>query len=289
MIRMTNPYRFAPRAASPRLQRGQALAEMAILAAVLVPMFLLIPILGKYAHTNQTTQQAARAAAWEATVAHDYEWNSLNDAAWREKQRKLVLDRHFGDALDPIRSEPLDAAADAKVGNVMMNTFSDQALVQRNNVSLSPFKNEDAGLISSVLDNVGGFLESLPGDFPPNKNGLVTAELVVNPENLKTKEGDAVTYLRPFDNINLEFRSQHVLLADAWGAAGSGLTSTRKRSVHNQVKTLVPASYFGDLSGVMEDLDFLESVPLVGVPTRLRPGYIQPDIVPKDRLQPYQP
>ncbi|MBR7551336.1 pilus assembly protein, partial [Mycobacterium tuberculosis] len=47
-----------------RRQRGQSLTEVAVLCAVLVPIFLLIPILAKYIHARQATQQAARAIAW---------------------------------------------------------------------------------------------------------------------------------------------------------------------------------------------------------------------------------
>ena len=38
---------------SARRQRGQALAEAVVALALLVPLFLLIPMLGKYAHIEQ--------------------------------------------------------------------------------------------------------------------------------------------------------------------------------------------------------------------------------------------
>jgi len=50
-------------------QYGQAMTEMVIAASfVLVPLFLLIPLLGKYIDLNHSTIQAARYEAWEYTV-----------------------------------------------------------------------------------------------------------------------------------------------------------------------------------------------------------------------------
>lgn len=49
--------------------KGQAMTETVITAStVLVPIFLLIPLLGKYIDMKQTTIQAARYEAWEYTV-----------------------------------------------------------------------------------------------------------------------------------------------------------------------------------------------------------------------------
>lgn len=50
-------------------QSGQAMTEMVIAASfVLVPCFLLIPLLGKFIDLNHSTIQAARYEAWEYTV-----------------------------------------------------------------------------------------------------------------------------------------------------------------------------------------------------------------------------
>lgn len=283
------PSPLRPRPAARRRQRGQALAEMAILAAVLVPMFLLVPILGKYSHVRQTTHQAARAAAWEATVVHDYEWTKLS----RAEQEMLLLDRHFARADAPITSVPASAAASDRLGNPMLNTFSDRELVKRAGVTLAPYRNESAGAVMKLLEGAGGVIESLPGEFPPNKDGLVTASLDVAVENLTASDGSPATWLTPFDRLNVTMSSSHTVLADTWSAAGNGVegepSHSRKRSVHEQVSSLVPSSMLGGAAEVLENLDALELLPVIGTVSRLRPGYIEPDIVPVDRLQPYTP
>lgn len=283
------PIPLRPRFPSRRGQRGQALAEMAILAAVLVPMFLLIPILGKYSHVRQTTHQAARAAAWEATVVHDYEWSKLS----RAEQQTMLLDRHFARADAPITTVPAATAAADRLGNPMLNTFSNRELVKRAGVTLAPYRNESAGAVMKLLEGAGGVIESLPGEFPPNKDGLVTASLDVAVENLSAADGSPATWLNPFDRLDVTMASSHTVLADTWSAAGNGVegqpSHSRKRSVHEQVTSLVPTSTLGGAAEVLEDLDFLELLPVIGTVSRLRPGYIEPDIVPVDRLQPYTP
>ncbi|MBB1088708.1 hypothetical protein H4F99_09420 [Lysobacter sp. SG-8] len=267
---------------------------MAILAVVLVPLFLLIPMLAKYAHMRQVAQQATRAAAWEATAVDAYDWDSsLKSSAWRSRQRNLLVDRHFALAETRILSTPEQAQQDAGVPAAMMNTFSDQPLLKRNGISLEPFGNDAGGPLSGFLEGAGGLLDSLPGSsVPPNSDGLVTARMVVTPENLKASDGSAATFVAPFDSLDLSIESRHVLLADTWGASGSGLIdagSRNSRRVKDQLAgPLVPSSWLSGVTDVLEKIEFMEKVPLVGVPFRIRPGYMEPDIVPRDRLQEYQ-
>ncbi|MCB1740987.1 MAG: hypothetical protein KDK91_11500, partial [Gammaproteobacteria bacterium] len=60
-----------------RHQHGQSLVEALIACTlVLVPLYLAVPLLGKYLDIKQTAVQAARYEAWEYTV-----WQDGNDAA----------------------------------------------------------------------------------------------------------------------------------------------------------------------------------------------------------------
>ena len=54
---------------TPTQMHGQAMAEFSVTAVfVLVPIFLLIPLVGKYIDLRHTAVQSARQAAWERTV-----------------------------------------------------------------------------------------------------------------------------------------------------------------------------------------------------------------------------
>lgn len=277
----------------PSGQRGQALTEMAICAVILVPLVLLIPLLGKYAHIQQTIQQAARAAAWQATAVEDYVMETL-DAG---QQQALLVDRHFGHADDPITTA-VEPADDGRLRGTMFNTHSDQPLVEPADIQLDDY------LLAEQTDLTGQFLgllpDWLPGGFPPSRNGMVTARLQVSPQNLRYSDGSPVTAgtanwmsLAPFDSIDLRFQASHTLLADPWGAAGSGINENtgedRPRSAYQQVRTLVPTTNFSFIGDWMDNISGLDRIPILGVPLRLRVGYAQDvmDVVPEDRLQEY--
>lgn len=279
--------RSKPRAATPdernrrgrsplrRNQNGQAMAELAVLAAVLVPLFLLIPVLAKYTHLRQTNQQAARAAAWDATVSPNY---ALPD---RARIQSLLIERHFARSDMPIRSQPPAPQRDALLGNVFLNTFSNQPLLERTDIRLGAYQNQRR---PGFMDDVLGMLKSLPGSFPPNDRGYITAEVSVSPQNLRTSDGRPAAYLAPFDALDLTMTSRQTLLADAWNAAGPGVgRNPHDRSVMSQVRTLVPSSYLGNIDPDLGSA--IERIPFIGVIGRLQLGHIEPDIVPYERLQ----
>lgn len=282
-----------PGMTGPSGQRGQALTEMAICAVILVPLVLLIPLLGKYAHIQQTIQQAARAAAWQATAVEDYVMETL-DAG---QQQALLVDRHFGHADDPITTA-VEPADDGRLRGTMFNTHSDQPLVEPADIQLDDY------LLAEQTDLTGQFLgmlpDWLPGGFPPSRNGMVTARLQLSPQNLRYSDGSPVTAgtanwmsLAPFDSIDLRFQASHTLLADPWGAAGSGINENtggdRPRTAYQQVRTLVPTTNFSFIGDWMDNISGLDRIPILGVPLRLRVGYAQDvmDVVPEDRLQEY--
>lgn len=259
-----------------RLQRGQSLTEVAVLCAVLVPLFLLVPILAKYIHARQATQQAARAIAWEATVSPNY---ALPPTA---RQRDLAVDRFFGRADDRIVSRAGNGARDAAVGEVFMNTFSNRPLVRRGDLALTRYSSSSPG---GMMDKIGD-VTAMFGGFPPNRNGLTTATLRLDVQDLKGSDGRSLAFLEPFDALGLQFQATHVVLADPWNAAGSGLKGASSRSVMAQVKPMVPT---GHMAGIATAFDGLSMLPMVGTLSKLEPGYIAPDVVPMDKLPAYAP
>lgn len=269
--------------AGPQHQRGQALTELVVLAAVLVPLFLLVPVMAKYIHLRQANQQAARAAAWDATVSPDY---VLPDP---QATQTRLISRHFTTADVPIGTNPAAGQPDAALGDVFYNTFSNQPLLERTDIQLVGYRNEDA---PGLMDDLLSVAEAAPGEFPPNKKGLVTAEVTVRPRNLRTSDGRPAAYLAPFDSINMQMTARQTLLVDAWNARGPGHGSNpHERSVIGQVETLVPTAWVADEFNKI--IDFVEPmvnvIPFLRVITRLELGYITPDVVPHERLELYAP
>ncbi len=69
-------------------QKGNALVEFAVGAAVLVPMVFFIPAIGKIGDVNQSTEQAGRYAAWERTVSAT---DNKSDAVLEKEVRNRFL------------------------------------------------------------------------------------------------------------------------------------------------------------------------------------------------------
>lgn len=271
-------------------QRGQASSELVIITIVLVPLLLLIPVIGKYIHLRHLNQQAARSAAWQATVTPDYEIPSMT------AQQTIEIDRHFNSGTSPIRTNPAPGA----ITSPMLDTFSGQPLVAADGVTIdyrdqsSPSKlGQAAGLLSDI---------PLPGLWEtPNGNGLVTARMDVDIRNLRYSDGTPARFLAPFDTLDLAMSAEHALVTDPWNAAGPGHAASA-RTVEKQVTPLVltrvatecdqeipgvlcPLNEFHEAMAPLSDLP----IPILNVVTRLELGLIEPDVVPYDKLQPYVP
>lgn len=71
-------------------QVGQSTIEMIILSLVLVPLFLIVPILGKYMDIAQTTSIASRYVAFEGATHHGSSlsgWKSDTELATEVRRR----------------------------------------------------------------------------------------------------------------------------------------------------------------------------------------------------------
>lgn len=258
--------------------RGQALTELAVMAALLVPLFLLIPIVAKYGHINQMSQQAARNAAWEASVSKDYAIPSQRDA-----ERK-TLDRNFAAADARIRSNISSVPRQGEFGDQMLNTFSGRKLLERDNLQVQGMtKAKSPGYMDEALIPIETV--TLPfGKFKLNKSGYVTANVKLNIRNLQLADGSRARYLAPFDNLDLVLDRKQTLLVDTWNASGPRGGS---RSVINTIKPLAPSSRMDGIDKFLHMLKPLDKLPVIGAISRLDIGTIEPDIVPADKLAEY--
>lgn len=271
-------------------QSGQALTETAILAVVLVPLFLLIPTLAKLIHVKQTTQQAARTAAWEATVTRDYALQAeLTPAA----QRSRVIDWHFNKADALLLTTP--TANEARLGNPLLNSFTDVPLVERQDIQMDAYTIEaPPGLLTSLLDNVPDVASNL---LFPSTEDLVTATVNVSVRDLRHADGRAIDYLPELSGLDLRFTSGHTLLADAWNARGSGVRGSAPadishgRSTYQRVRRLTAGNYTGVLDDVIAAVRPIGFIPILGAPADLKFNMLEDtlDIVPDSKLEDYTP
>lgn len=278
-------------------QRGQSLVETAIACMVLVPMFFGVMLLGQYMHLRQQTQAAARSAAWDATVSQTLVNGTGNlPSASIEQDRIRAL--QFGKVDTSLRN----VTAPTTLQDPMLTTFAGRNLVLARQVNLSTYTNEKSpavsetflGPISKITGAVG------LGSFPPDEDGLVTAQVHVQPEHITTTSGSAATFMDPLDKLDLDFYGRTVVLADAWNADGSGENSdgsagsTLPRTVRSAIKPLTPADWAGKTfdGGINGFVHLLGDIP--GIDDLITPGFDKleigktaPDVIPSDKLVRY--
>jgi hypothetical protein len=290
-----------------RAQYGQSTTEFVILAAVLVPLFLLVPLIGKYIDTLQTTEAASRYVAFEGAAR-----NSSNSWKTDAEVANEVRRRFFSNSNAPIKTN--DVAGDFSAhrnplwtdhrGNAFIQNFAQDVSVRTNVIGKEVFTAEVKADIPSkpaqdFLGGLGGVLTEYTRGF-----GL---------SNQNYSEGQVSIRLRalpnfpPFDKINLTTTRKTVLLVDAWTA----------KSVANVQSRIESAPIFinpmdGELPGIGELFPGLPTKPrdafeFLGKGTILltdprppdlnavvnfanaqppfRPGLSDFDIVPCDRLK----
>ena len=272
-----------------RSSSGQALVEFLITATlVLIPMFLIVPLLGKYMDLKATAIQAARYAAWERTV-----WFGHADWAAGQKtdlQVQREIQRRFFSDTATVKLQSNDGNATGwggtgpkplwrdRAGNPMLVTYDA-------NVTQGVVKDETPGLINDILDPVVSAISFVGGllgaAFVLDMDSLYTS--TVNVQTVQTRpirqvidRGAATGAVTPL------FSEKNVLIANGWSANGAA-------QVKAQTEGLTPTSFLqrSPLSDVLTVIQYLAYVfaPELN-PNHLKlGGEIKPDVVPGDRLQ----
>ncbi len=256
-------------------EAGQSLVETAIVGVfVLVPVFLMVPLLGKYIDLQSATLQAARNAAFERTVWSDS--GSRNDTQVAQESNSAlaqrVTSRFFGPLDQQIQSTGSHTYSPRALwvgtaGNSLVPNASDIQVTLSQSASPDlPDQTLQPVLQAESLLSQGGPLQAL------NFNGLFTAKVSVTPR--------AITY--PFlQALDPTFQAHDTLLADGWGAS-------RDNGSNSDVKTQIQASLpFGlgafrdSMAPFQSTLQDLSGLHLENVLTDT------PSEVPQDHLQAY--
>lgn len=209
----------------PRIktQQGQATTELLVSALVLVPMFVFVPLVGKYVDIKQRNQEAARYAVWERTIWSDPSamWNdgeaTKNDATILVEQNTRVYG-HPKQGIDDanLRENPLwkDGAGRALIsskatGSVVESTIP--GMIDVGSVRILAYE----GLPIPLLDEVNLGLSG---------RGYVTASTQVTANNAINSAAQ------------LNYSSSASILSNAWSAPSEAILRGRvDRLVHNEL------------------------------------------------------
>jgi len=226
-----------------------------VLALVLVPLFIVIPLLGKYLDIWQTTEVASRYVAFEAITR-----NTSNSWKTDAELGMEVRRRFFSNSNAPIKTG--DGA-----GNVLphRNPLWTDA---RGNPLLAQF---ESAVQVNTKDNFRAAPEATAFFGPllglPDHNwyeGAVTVK-VANIANF-----------RPFDNINLIATRRTALLVDSW-------TAKNFHQVRSAIENGGPPVY--PLETFKLIVELIGTLPQALFDPPLKVGELEWDVVPCDRLK----
>ncbi len=256
---MSKPF-YRPLSLKYCYQSGQSTTEFIVVALVLVPLMLIVPLLGKYNDIAQTSIVASRYVAFEGTVHHSSNNNGgwKTDAALANEVRRRFFSRNdlsikTNDVAGNFNADRNPLWFDHR-GDALLPDFDHNIAVKTERITM----NQPFGIL-------GAF--NLPQD------NLYKGEVNVQIAN--------VTNLTPFDNINLVVNRHTVVLVDPWSANGPGQVASKVKD----------AGLLYPYQSLSVPTLFLDPVISLFEPNSAPPeiGRVAPDVVPKDRvLQPYQ-
>jgi len=260
-------------------QRGQSMTEFVVAAAfVMIPLFLIVPTIGKYIDMKQATVQAARYTSWEYTA----NYVDLSDQPGgftaipqirmpRKKQVQVAAEarrRYFSDT-----ALPLDSTADLTgysidQANPMWRFHSGLAMYDPGNDALAlrgSDKSPDAlgvsklfGTIGSVAGSFGSLLRALglnvgfdvvnpDRDFSIDGLFASRVDVAVNEAPDYTgldADGTAPLFGR---NLNLVMTAKSGILTESWAAGGKAHTVY-------QAGGLIPSALIGKIVSPIQNI-----------------------------------
>ena len=239
-------------------ESGQSTTEFLVLALVLVPLFMSLPLLGKYLDLAHTTEQAARYVAFETAIT-----GPARRTPTAEALAAQVRERIFSPSAAPILSRPADATASGRPANPLWTDHRGEHLLSdpASRVGVELGSHTDTAPASALLAG------SLGLDLPAGTE--YTGTIRVSPRN--------VPGLAPFDTLGLTIHRHQVLLGHNGSAAGSAEYARRIEDAGPLAYPIQPLALIGNTLGrVLPPLVLDEAIEV---------GRVEAEILPCDRLE----
>jgi hypothetical protein len=232
--------------------RGTATTEFLVSLAVFVPLFITIPVIGKYISFKQKNIESSRYAVWERTVWSDEKgrWNDnenskTDDGIAREVDRRLYGSQIQGMASSNITDNTLWtdrnhkrmlALAPKDKHRISVTVSADVSPVKdhfTDNLAYKgiPYIGDGIESVSGIIDStLGQFVsdcKDLPGvDFKHGMNlGSKTYASITVAANAKNMA--PMTQKTSKDKNNLTFSSSGSILSNAWTAPTEAIFNER--------------------------------------------------------------
>lgn len=239
---------------------GQSTVEFIVLALVLIPLLLTVPLIGKYMDLAQTTTSASRYVAFEGMVHHGsslHPWKS--DAALAVEVRR----RFFSNNDAPIKRD--DVAGDF---NAHRNPLW--------------FDHRGDALLPSFASNVSASSQRESLELPfgaAYASGMGLSRTNLHTGIARVTVAD-VEGLAPFDTLGLAMQRSTTVLVDPWSASGPNAV---RSAVRNDGWNPLGHFPYRPLEALVTPIEPFVAV-LEGA-SAPEIGRVDPDFVPPDRIR----
>lgn len=266
-----------------RRQSGSALTEFAILGTVMIPLFFMMPTLGKMTDVNHSTIQASRYMAWERTVSDASHKDTATMATELHNRFFIRPDLHIkteqgkinsGNAINPFWKSR-QANQDGEKKTLVDSRVRDRLYVEEEQAGLG-----SAGTMSRGIAEVGEVLSGFLPDANWNLEGegLYIAKVGVDVSNtgLVARSGDNCAGNNSAE-IFACINRHNAILVDGW-------SSFSKSQVEERTRSFVPGAV---LRPVGDMLSAAGAIPLVKELKDLDGafGHVDVDVLPLDRYE----
>ncbi len=267
--------------------RGQSTTEFIVLALVLTPLLLAVPLLGKYLDLTQHASQASRYAAFEISVRGPA---TVKDEATvaAEARRRL-----FSTANAPVKTN--DVAGDfAGMRNPLWTDFRGDHFLPRFDTGITHQAPRESREVPPRL----AAIFAGPNGFELDQDNFYTARINVLPETPR----DFRFWSDGNPGVNLRTNRQTAILIDGWNAASSNVVRDKIENAGNRTPPLLPPAFnLNPMQALVDGVSALGPYPIMplkfeGQTLGLMPrslgepmprfGDHDPNIVPCDRLDP---
>lgn len=250
-------------------QAGQALTEFLVISLVLLPLFLLIPMIGKYQDISHATQLASRYAAFDAVLRNDSDNSSKPASTLATELRQ----RFFGvPGVAVVTDAPAGSVAAIRKG--WSDPYAHPLIASPADITLS-FGDQHEATPADAYDHAHSSdmaLFPLASRAGLDSKGLYRANVSVGLANLPA----GLRSIEPFDRIDLRIERHAVVLPDPWTANSPAQTEQRAGGLA-PIDKLMPDAL---IAAAIEVVDMVSvKPPAFGKLSQWR------DVVPADRLR----
>lgn len=262
---------------------GQALAEFIVIALAMVPLFLIIPLIGKYQDISHKTQLASRYVAFEATT-----WNDSNGGSFKPEGQLAdeVRRRFFSNGDAAIKTYDVAGNVDAHRNPLWVDHKNQPMIDDFANVQIS-FGPSGAATHASAFTALPKAADPFELYAPVVKNalgvqdkGIYTGRVSVKLATIAWPKIELSTGAGadPYDALELIMSSHTSVMTDAWPA----------KDANDVIGKINKAALFpaGKIAAVNSGVSALVTVidPIGVTPPKLGELEFWKDVVPQDRL-----